>query len=347
MNAQTRIVKLTYYKTNKGLLVANTAMNYGTVRSTLRTNALINNKPLLPTFSDVWYLVEDETEIISYKEKESDKNELSHYILEDADMEIEGKIPFRLKPEEVQQYWDEDDECSYWKNYSSIQSLYKPVYNKVVGSYEPVEFEAECKGEVEGDITQPVTTTFNIKKQDAWKDVNQVVQIDKIVHYGELDKILTPEFAIHTKPCALTAKQTYDIIRTFVKDNIDPKQSIITSDYDFCFTVKKKVALKPWVKNTEVKKANGKSYRSPKFKTQTVDHKQVELFEMCHESKGYQSYTPIKGFSGSSLEDLVNTVKNYLQDLIDYINMPVAECQHCGGTGHVITNSFDMNKREE
>lgn len=347
MSTPTRIVKLTYYKTNKGILVANAAMNYGTVRSTLRTNALINNKPILQTFSDVWYLVEDETEITSYKEKESDKNELSHYILEDADMEIEGKIPFRLKSEEVQQYWDEDDECNYWKNYSSIQSLYKPVYNKVVGGYEPVEFEAECKGEVEGDINQPITTTFKIKKQDTWKDVNQVVQIDKIVHYGELDKILTPEFAIHTKPCALTAKQTYDIIRTFVKDNIDPKQAIITSDYDFCFTVKKKVALKPWVKNIEVKKANGKSYRSPKFKTQTVDHKQVELFEMCHEAKGYQSYTPIKGFSGSSLEDLVDTVKNYLQDLIDYINMPVAECQHCGGTGHVITKSFDMNKREE
>lgn len=77
MSTPTRIVKLTYYKTNKGLLVANAAMNYGTVRSTLRTNALINNKPLLPTFSDVWYLIEGETEITSYKEKESDKNELS------------------------------------------------------------------------------------------------------------------------------------------------------------------------------------------------------------------------------------------------------------------------------
>lgn len=347
MTTAKRIVKLTYYKTNKGLLVANAAMNYGTVRSTLQTTALINDKPLTPTFSNVWYLIEGETEITSYKEKKSDHNELSHYILEDADMEIEGKIPSKLKPEDVQQYWDEDDECNYWKNYSSIQSLYKPVYNKVVGGYEQVEFEADCKGVVEGDITQPVTTTFKIKKQDAWKDVNQVVQIDKIAHYGELDQILTPEFAIHTKPCALTAKQTYDIIRTYVKDNIDPKQAIITSDYDFCFTVKKKVALKPWVKNTELKKANGKSYRSPKFKTQTVDHKQVELFEMCHEAKGYQSYTQIKGFSGSSLEDLVDTVKNYLQDLIEYINMPVAECQHCSGTGHVITKNFDMNKRGE
>lgn len=348
MSTPTRIVKLTYYKTNKGLLVANAAMNYGTVRSTLRTNALINNKPLLPTFSDVWYLVEDETEITSYKEKDSDANVLSYYALKDAEMEIEGKIPFRLHPDDIGEYYDEDQEEKLWKNYSSIQSLYEPKYSRVIGGYEEIEFEAECKGEVQGDISKPVETTFSVIHEGAWgaKTVKPV-QIDKIVHYGELDKILTPEFALHTKPCALTTKQTYDIIRTFVKDNIDPKQAIITSDYDFCFTVKKKVALKPWVKNTEVKKANGKSYRSPKFKTQTVDHKQVELFEMCHEAKGYQSYTPIKGFTGSSLEGLVDTVKNYLQDLIEYINMPVAECQHCGGTGHVITKNFDMNKREE
>jgi len=344
MNAQ-RIVKLTYYLCNKGLLVANAAMNYGTVRSTLQTTALINDKPLTPTFSNVWYLIEGETEITSYKEKKSDHNVLSHYVLKDVDMEIEGKIPFKLKAEDVEQYWDEDLERDVWTNYSSLKSLYEPVYNKVLGGYEPVDFEVDFKGVVEGDITQPITTTFKIKKQDTWKDVNQIVQLDKIVHYGELDQILTPEFAIHTKPCALTSQQTYDIIRTYVKDHIDPKHAIITSDYDFCFTVKKKVALKPWVKSTEIKKANGRSYRSPKFKTQTVDHKQVEVFEMTHEAKGYQGYTVIKGFVGTSLEDLVDTIKNYLQDLIEYINMPVAECQHCNGTGHVISRDFDMNKR--
>lgn len=346
MSTPTRIVKLTYYKTNKGLLVANAAMNYGTVRSTLQTTALVNDKPLTPTFSNVWYLIEDETEITSYKERESDVNVLSYYALKDAEMEVEGKIPLRLSADDVGEYWDSEQEEKLWKNYSSIRSLYEPKYTRVIGGYEEVEFESDCKGVVEGDITQPITTTFKVKKQDTWKDVNQVVQIDKIAHYGELDQILTPEFAIHTKPCALTSQQTYDIIRTFVKDNIDPKHAIITSDYDFCFTVKKKVALKPWVKSTEVKKANGRSYRSPKFKTQTIDHKQVEIFEMTHEAEGYQGYTPIKGFSGTSLGDLVDTVKNYLQDLIDYINMPVAECQHCSGTGHVITKNFDINKRE-
>lgn len=343
-----RVQKLIYYVTNKGLLVANAAMNYGTVRSNLNTSALINDKPLITTFSTVWYLIEGEKEINSYKEKKSDTTVLSHYVLKDADMEIEDKIPFSLRPEDVEQYWDEDDGCTRWKNFTSIQALYESVYNKVLGGYEEVQFEAECKGVVEGDISEPVTTTFKIRKTGMWEDgKEQVVQLDKIVHYGELDKILTPEFALHTKPCALTSKQTYDIVRTYIKDHIDPKQAAITSDYDFCFTVKKKVALKPWVKSTEVKKANGRSYRTPKFKTQTVDHKQVDLFEMTSDQDKYKGYTVIKGFVGENLEDLVDVMKNYLQDLIEYINMPVAECQHCNGTGHVISKDFDMNKRGE
>ena len=341
-----RIIKLTYYVTNKGLLVANAAMNYGTVRSTLQTTALINDKPLTPTFSNVWYLIEGETEINSYKEKKSDHNVLSHYILKDADMEIEGKIPFKLKPEDVEQYWHEDLEEYVWKNYNSLQSLYEPTYSRVIGGYEAVEFEVECKGIVEGDISKPVETTFRMIKEVAWgnKEVKPI-QLDKIVHYGELDQILTPEFAIHTKPCALTSKQTYDIIRTYVKDHIDPKHAIITSDYDFCFTVKKKVGVKPWLSSKEIKTRNGRSYATPKFKTQTVEHKQVDLFEMTSEQDKYKGYTPVKGFVGRNLEDLVDVMKNYLQDLIEYINMPVSECQHCNGTGHVISKDFDMNKR--
>jgi hypothetical protein len=60
-----------------------------------------------------------------------------------------------------------------------------------------------------------------------------------------LERMLTPEFALHERPCSITSKQTYDIVRYYVKENIDPKQAEVTSDYDFCFTVKKKVAIKP------------------------------------------------------------------------------------------------------
>lgn len=343
-----RVQKLVYYVTNKGLLVASGAFNYGTVRSNLHMNCLINDKPLTLTHTAHWYFIEGEKEILSYKEKVSDKNVLVRYQLKDADMEVEGKIPFKLSPEDVEQYWDEDDEEYVWKHFNSLQSLYEPVHEHVIGGYEFVEFEVQCLGEVQGDIDKPIETVFNVFQEGSWGAQKAVaVQIDKIAHYYELDKILTPEFAIHKKPCYLTSKQTYDIIRTFVKDNIDPKQAIITSDYDFCFTVKKKVAVKPWVSSTELKKANGRSYRSPKFKSQTVDHKQVEIFEMTHEQKGYQGYTIIKGFTGQNLEDLVCAIKYYLHDLIGYINKPVAECECCKGTGHIVDKTFKMNAREE
>lgn len=346
--AQKRTVDLIYYKTNKGLLVANAAMNYGTVRSNLPASALINDKPLKPTYSAVWYFIEGESEILSYKEKEPDTHIISSFQLKDAEMEIEGKIPFSFKPEEVEQYYDEDEELYLWKYHSSLSSLYEPVYSLVPGGYKDVDFSAECKGEVEGDISKPVDTTFRLMHEGSWgKKETVAVEIGKICHYEELDQILTPEFALHTKPCALTSKQTYDIVRTYIKDHIDPKQATITSDYDFCFAVKKKVAIKPWVKSVEIKKNNGRSYATPKFKTQTVDHKLVDLFEMTHDQENYKGYTPIKGFGGENLEILVDRIKSYLQDLIDYINMPVAECQHCNGTGHIIDKGFSMNKRDE
>lgn len=348
MQATKPAQKLVYYKTNKGLLIASGYFNYGTTRSNLRTGCLINDKPLQPTHSPYWQFVEGEDQILSYKEKESDSRVIARFVLKDAEMEIEGKIPFKFLPEEVEQYYDDDEECYLWKYNSSLQSLYEPVYETILGEYKEQSFEAEFKGEVQGDITKPVDTAFNVIVEGSWgkKDVKPA-EIGKIAHYSELDTILTPEFALHMKPCYLTSKQAYNIVRTFLKDNIDPMKAIITSDYDFCFTVKKKVAVKPWAKQTEIKKNNGRSYATPKFKTQTVDHKQVEIFEMTNDVDKYKGYTVIQGFNGDSLEDLVNNIKSYLQDLIDYINMPVAECQCCAGTGHIIGEGFNMNKREE
>lgn len=344
--ANQRVQGLVYYVTNKGLLVANRAMNYGSVRSTLTANCLINDKPLKPTFNSFWYFIEGEKEIVSYKEKGYDRTILKGYELSDPSMFIEHKIPLTLSLEDVESDYDEDGDL-FWNKHASIRSLYKEVRETVKGEYKELPFEAECFGVVEGDISEPLKTTFNVIQEGCWgkKDV-KAVSIDSIAHYSELDKILTPEFAIHNKPCFLTSKQTYDIVRTFVKDNIDPKQAIITSDYDFCFTVKKKVTVKPWIKKTEITKRNGHSYATPKFKTQTVDHKQVEIFEMTHEQKGYQNYTIIKGFKGHNLENLVENIKAYLEDLIAYINAPVSECECCQGTGHIVKQNFDMNNRE-
>lgn len=346
MEATKRVQGLVYYKTDRGLIVGNRAFVYGNVRSDLHGGCLVNDKKLDGTHSKYWYFLPDETEIVSYKEKVADAHVLKGYTLKDPEMFVEGKIPLQLSVDDVKQYYDDDEDQTMWEHHNNIRPLYEPVYEKVVGGYQEVEFEAECKGVVEGDLERPIETTFRVKHDGAFGSGEvKPVKLENMVHYGELDRILTPEFAIHNKPCALTSKQTYDIIRTFVKDHIDPKEAIITSDYDFCFTVKKKVAVKPWVRTTEQKTRNGRSYRTPKYKNQTIDHKQVEVFEMTHGEKGYQNYTVIKGFTANNLKELVDVIKVYLEELVGYINNPVSECEHCRGTGHMVVGDFDKNKR--
>ncbi len=48
---------------------------------------------------------------------------------------------------------------------------------------------------------------------------------------------------LSSRPCKLTSKQMYDITRKYIKDNIDLSKAKITSDYKFCFAVKKIIPL--------------------------------------------------------------------------------------------------------
>lgn len=339
-------VDLVYYKVDSGVLVASAFMNYGDTRSTLSETSKVNGQVLGATHKLGWYFVEGDC-IDSYQTKEYDKSVVDYYLLKDTSMVIEGKIPLKLLPEDVNKYYDDEgDTC--WGNYSGLRSLYTEVTRKIIGEYVDVEFTSKCLGEVSGDITKPLESKFKLLVGGSYGTKEAERDISSLAHYSELDKILTPEFIIHTKPCGITSMQAYQIIRSFVKDNIHPKHAEITSDYDFCFTVKKKIAVKPWVKKIERKKRNGRSYAKPKVSMMSVEHKSVEIFEMTHSGKGgnYESYTIIKGFEGDNLEDLVANIKAYLEDLIHHINCPVKECESCGGTGHFVDTNFKMNLRD-
>jgi hypothetical protein len=130
-----------------------------------------------------------------------------------------------------------------------------------------------------------------------------------------------------------------------VKENINPKTAAVTSDYAFCFTVTRKIAVKPYETRVERKKANGSSYAVPKIKTYTHTHKPVELFEMTHSESNYRGYTPIKGFTGENLQDLADNIKHYLDTLMEHINTPYAECEHCSGAGVIVGPKFKANER--
>lgn len=209
-------------------------------------------------------------------------------------------------------------------------------------------WESEHLGEISTIESDKFSTMkLNVLKDDVWthKGCN-VLDLSSIVKYEDFELFMTPSLMLHTRPCSLTSKQTYNIIRNYVKENINPKEARVTSDYDFCFTVKKVVHTKPWIKSTEILKTNGKSYKKPKFSKEEISSELVEVFEMTHDEREYGNYTTISGFTGSNLKDLEQNIKQYLDKLMQTLNTPVKKCEHCSGTGAIIT-PFETHQKEK
>jgi len=164
---------------------------------------------------------------------------------------------------------------------------------------------------------------------------NKIVDFSSVVVYDDLVKLSTPEFMWHTKPCAVPSPIVYSIIRNYIKEKIDRKYARIASDYDFCFSVVKIVSVKPYNYSKQKYTPRGNSYKPPKYTSVLVDKKELKIFDMTHTGTNYSGYVPVAHWFGDNLQDLIDNMKAYLDDLINTINEPVTYCTHCDGTGHI------------
>lgn len=190
-----------------------------------------------------------------------------------------------------------------------VNGLYSPKYDVEPGEMEVVDVEW---------VVISVEDNFRIEKQ-AFNVENSI--LDKI----QFNPILLP-----TKPCMLTSEEFYKIVRRHVQTNIDPKYAQISSDYDFCLTVKKVLRLH----DPEPYRVSIGTKRKPKTEIRYNQVKTIEVFECA--PKIYNNYTVLKPITGDNYEDLEKKVQEYLTDLMIKINAPVVECKCCGGTGVVI-----------
>lgn len=332
MLPQQAILKLTTFTTNDGLFVASQNHDYGG-RVQISQNYLINGKELTKTHHKSWFLVKGETEIKTLQQPFAPKREPDLYVLKDSTLAVDGKIPNSIPYSEVGGYYDCDDDW-VWRNYSNIQGLYTLQYKEIEGGLRDVEFEVVDSGKVEGSISEPLENKFKISGKYQSDEVERALK--DIVTYSELEKIMTPEFLLHEKPCTLPSKQFFNLVRSYVKDNIDKQQARVTSDYDFCFTVRKLIAIKPYEIKREQLKANGKSYRTPKFNYSQVKNEEVTVFEMTSKSDKYNNYPVLDDMTGESLQDLYDNVKVYLEVLMEKINKPIKQCECCKGKGYMI-----------
>lgn len=215
-------------------------------------------------------------------------------------------------------------------------ALYEPVYEEIAGGLDDVAFEVINLGTYTiEDPTNLKSRKIKLSSDGSYCKKGIEQDLSSIATYDDLTKILTPEFAMDQVPCSLTSKQMYRIVRQHIIENLDYKENAITSNYDFCFTVKKRVHTKPFM-TTETYYSG----RNLKSKSVKKEEKLVEVFEMTWAgykgAGGYEGYTCIPAMSGNSLDDLYMKVTKYLDDLIDTLNQRVRECVCCGGSGHII-----------
>lgn len=331
------MIKLNIYNTNLGIFLQHSGLSSNLENS---VNVKINGvfaKDIIKSSRQGFYFLKDILTINKYETLKKGAKICVGYTLKISSI-ANDEIPLNLSPEDVESYYDDDSEEIVWKHRSELQGLYKPVHVDAEDEWVNQEFEVTVLRSIiienyEEPIKTTVTKATNVVQKVPYGSSNILADI---VQYEELEKLLTPEFLLHERPCALSSSQVFQIIRQYVKENINPKTARITSDYDFCFTVKKVVKVKPYTTKSEVKKQNGRSYSTPKYKTIQTKERLEEIFEIA--PKMYNSYSVAPQWNAESLKDMAEQVRVYLEELMSVINSDTEECPHCSGCGIIKEN---------
>lgn len=281
------------------------------------------------------------SEIVTVKLKNAPKTVISHYKLKYPELASRG-LPLEVDSKKAS-YDDDGDLCLEGVN---EPDLYEAEYKLIEGSIVDVAFDVKNMGDyVIENPTNLKTRKIKLSRESELSRESGYSHYDKAIEtelaaavsFDEILKLITPEFALCQVPCKLTSHQMYRIVRQHLIENLNMKENSITSNYDFCFTVKKRVHTKPYIVTVTDLLHTG---RRVKTKTTTKNEKLVEVFEMTYSGYkgggGYDGYTCIPGMQGDSLDDLYRKLTTYLDDLVSTLNASVTECECCGGTGHII-----------
>jgi len=345
-------MNLEYYKSDKGIYVARENTNYLNRRDKIRTHRdiLINGEEPENTNHIAWVFIPNESELKSLSEKQTGERHNYRWKLNKSTPElVKNELPSVISVEDACEYYDDDD-YEYCMGSKCVHFEYKGFYSRVYDTkpdyFKEQEIVIKLLGEIKSNwVSSPIDAKYSVWNSSYKSDGASAVSISSVASFSELSLMMTPDLLIHNQPCSISSQQTYNIVRKHISDNIDAQWAKITSDYDFCFTVKKKIAVKPIIRSHEITKRNGRSYAKPKFRSSTTTHLESVIFEMTHAPRGYSGYTSIVGFKGDNLQDLIDNVETYLHELMEYINAPLTQCSNCEGTGHIFGDKFNKNDR--
>ena len=319
------MLKIYAIETPKGYYISESPSSDPYHHGTMLKNKLFDDIKPQDSFKDDWVFISNKPAKVSHFEKQSNTN--YRFVLKDDSL-ASNKLPLEIKREDAcnkatcgEYVWKDE-----WTMYSSLYELVSDPQPEI----EVIdEFEFIILLSVD-NINPPPNIQYSAIRKNTWTDERYTIT-NQSIHHQLLDKIIFPSLILHETSCKINSEEAYKLIRAYIKDNIDPKVAEISSDYDFCFSVVKKVGLaKPYTTEYEYKP---KGKRKAELKKKYFNDRQVVCFEMTYGPCNYTGYTPIRSFEGKNETDLKEQIDAYLDDLIHAINEPLVECPQCNGCG--------------
>jgi len=326
MNNKKKIIAL---KSTKGFYISEDIAGYN---SSHIGDYFFNGEKPEKTFKKEWFFVNKEPKKIEKEVKQPNIN----YRFEIIDSNSFPNLNKVYKKEDVvieEPCYENEYNYTYTEEFKKIFSLYELKSDEQPDVMESIDFECVIIGEVE-DIKESKPFSYEVYAGGFISKGTTQITNESVIR-RLFDEIAVPSILLHEKPCKLTSKQSFDIVRYYVKRNIDAKYAEVSSDYDFCFSVFKVIGLAE--KEDYTVNINVMSKRKPKYETRYRNTRKVQVFEMTYSPENYKGYTPIPCFEGKDEEDLNNNIEKFLEDLMKKINAPLVDCPHCKGMG-VITN---------
>lgn len=287
---------------------------------------LFDGKYAKPTYLPEWYVIDLYPAKI---EKKGVVYDYRKYVLKD---EYKGCLGFKKEIDYNDRFNFEHD----------IDSFYNYEYQKREVNQEVDNLEIEVIMELENfNLPTIEYSVYGETSINGFGDKEYYIT-NKDVEHQLIDKMMFPDILLSERPCKFTSKQMYDITRAYIKDNINNKYATISSDYDFCFEVKKKIKKYTPEEVTYYNIfARTKKQRNTPHK-KIVKYREETIFKMTNSKSKYDGYPIIEEMTAKNETELKEKVDTWLSNLIEKINEPLVECPHCNGLG-VINEIKEIN----
>ena len=321
-NVENNVLTILCIKTNKGCFITDCTVTSGydyDYHNTKLTKMLFDGKKPTSSYCKNWYFIEDYPTLVQTEVQGDIINR--RYELKDESLESD-KMPRVIPYEDKEKY-----------NCDMIDNLYMYASDREPDYLAEVECDIQVLCDVE-DFEFPPVIDYNAVDKQSFSNRHYTIKNADVKHQM-LDKIMFPALLLHEKPCKFTSKQMYDITRQYILDHIDNSVAKITSNYDFCFTVKK---LVPLIEPETITYQNifGRTKRErEKIHTKVKKFEEKEIFEMTHAQEHYKGYSIIPEMTANNEAELKEKVDSWLEYLIDVINRPLVQCPHCNGSGYL------------